>query len=113
MSFLSALPAVFGAALAPLAADGVLHSTTLADTGGGGLAATFTDRPVKVVVESLSAADRIGLPRHAVRLTVLCAGLAAPVQLDDSLTVSGATYRVTSVDRDPAGASFVLVGVPA
>jgi hypothetical protein len=113
MSFLSGLSAVFGAALAPLAADGVLHSTTLADTGAGGVAASFVDCPVKVLVESLSDADRIGLPRDAVRLTVLRAGLAVPVALDDSLTVGSETFRVTGVDRDPAGASFVLVGVPA
>lgn len=112
MSIPSGLQAVFGAALAPLAADGVLHATTLADAGGGGFTASFVDTPVKVVVESLSATDRIGLPRNAVRLTVLCAGLAAPVALDDGVTVNGTTYRVTSVDTDAAGASTTLVGVP-
>ena len=44
---------------------------------------------------------------------MLRAGVVVAVALDDSLTVAGVTYRVTSVDRDPAGAGFVLVAVPA
>ncbi len=113
MAPLDNLGAVFGAALAPLAQDGLLHATTLTDTGTGGVTASVADSPVKLLVEGLSAADRIGLPRNAVRLIVLSAGLPGVIALDDSVTVGGATYRVIQVDTDTAGASFSLVGVPA
>ncbi|MCW6510982.1 hypothetical protein [Lichenifustis flavocetrariae] len=107
------LRAVFGSAFGALYGDGVLHKTTLTDDGIGGVTATAIDSGVKVLVESLSAQDKIGLPRNAVHLTVLRAGLTAGIALDDSVTVDGATYRVVQVDTDPAGAAFALVGVPA
>lgn len=116
MPFLDgSLRTVFGAAFGSLFSDGVLHKVTLSDDSVGGFAATTTAIPVKVQIESVSERDRIGggLPRTAVGLTVLAAGLASPIALDDSVTVDGVTYRVVQTEVDPAGASFALVGVPA
>lgn len=109
----SGLAAVFGAALAPIAQDGIWHATTLTDTGAGGVSPATVDVPIRLVVESLSAEARIGLPRDAVRLVVLRAGLTGAIRLDDGVSVDGVTYRVTQADTDPAGAAFTLVGVPA
>ena len=109
------LQAVFGTAFAALYGNGVLHKAVLADDGQGGFTAVTTDTPVKVVVDSLSEQDRAaaGLPRTAVRLSVLCFGLPAGIDIDDSLTVAGATYRVVQVQAGAAGVSLALTGVPA
>ena len=109
------LRAVFGAAFGGLFNDGVLHKARLTDDGAGGFTAQGTDSPAKILVESLSEQARAagGLPRDAVILTVLRAGLPADITLDDSLTVNGATYRVIAVGVDAAGASFSVTGVPA
>jgi hypothetical protein len=109
------LQAVFGAAFAALYADGVLHSTTTADDGADSFTASATDVPIKVLVESLSDRDRAaaGLPRTAVTLSVLAAGLGATIALDDSITVGSASYRVVQVDMDAAQSSYAVIGVPA
>ena len=98
-----------------LYADGTLHKVSLTDDGADGFASTTTDSPVKALVESLSDRDRAagGLPRTAVRLSVLRAGLATEIALDDGLTLAGVTYRVVQVDTDPVGAAYSLVGVAA
>ena len=110
-----ALAAVFGAALAPLFLNGILHKVTDADTGAGGFAPATQDYPVKVAVEALSDRARAasGFPDPAVRIDLLAAGLAVQPDLDDLVTVSGRTYRIIRVDTDPAGAAFALVAVPA
>lgn len=109
------LQAVFGAAFGALYADGVLHRTTTADDGADSFTASTTDVPIKVLVESLSDRDRAvaGLPRTAVTLNVLAAGLGTAIALDDSITVGNASYRVIQVDTDAAQASYALIGVPA
>lgn len=109
------LQAVFGAAFAALYADGTLHKATLTDDGTGSFTAATTDVPIKVLAESVSDRDRAagGLPRAGTTLSVLRAGLAMAIALDDSLTVAGVTYRVVQVDTDPAAAAYRLVGVPA
>lgn len=109
------LQAVFGAAFSTLFADGVLHKTTLTDDGADGFAASSVDQPIKVMLESLSDQERVavGLPRTAVRLTVLAAGLTGTIEIDDSVEVAGSTFRITQVAGDIAGASFALTGVPA
>lgn len=111
----SALGAVFGAALAPLMRDAVLHKVAEAGAPGGRFTATTTDYPVKASRDSVSATDRAasGLPADAVRLVVLLAGLPVTVELDDGLTLGGASYRVIGVEGDPAGAAAIATGVPA
>jgi hypothetical protein len=114
MTIASSLQAVFGAAFAALYDDGVWHRVIAADDGQGGFSTTTADLPVKVLVDSLSEVERAagGLPRGAVRLTVLRAGLGAAVAIDDGLATGGASFRVTQVDTDPAGAAYTLVAVP-
>ena len=115
MAWLDAgLQAIFGAALGALYGDGVLHRVTSTDDGFGGFTPTALDSPVKLLVDSLSDADRAagGLPRPAVRITVLRAGLPGPIDIDDRITTEGASYRVLQAETDPAGASFTLVAVP-
>ena len=46
-------------------------------------------------------------------VSVLQAGLAVTLDLDDQLTVAGASYRVIKVDADPAGAAWTAVAVPS
>lgn len=115
MSWLdTSLPAVFGAAFGAIAADGILQSATLTDDGAGGFTSVAVDTNVKVLVDSLSETDRAagGLPQTAVRLTVLRAGFAGWIRIDDGLTVGATTYRVLQVATDAAGASFTVMAVP-
>jgi hypothetical protein len=115
MTIASSLQAVFGAAFAALYDDGVLHKVSLTDDGHGGFSSATTDTPVKVLVDGLSEAERAagGLPRDAVRLTVLRAGLVGGIAIDDGVTTGNATYRVIQTGTDPAGAAAILVAVPA
>lgn len=115
MSWLNAgMQAVFGAAFGALYQDGVLHSVIATDDGLGGFTSTAVDTPIKLLVDSLSDTDRAagGLPRTAVRITVLRAGMPGAIDVDDQISVSGASYRVLQAETDPAGASFALVAVP-
>ena len=109
------LAALFGAAFAPLYRDATLIQTVPADDGAGGFAVTRTATPAKVLVEALSARARAasGLPEPAVSLSVLRAGLAASVDLDDEVAVGAETYRIIRVATDPAGAAYAVVAVPA
>lgn len=109
------LAAVFGAAFGAVMADGTLHKIEHADTGTGGFAVTATHHPAKLGVDSVEATERAasGIPNSAVRLTVLRTGLPVAVDLDDELTVGGATYRAIKVDADPAGAAYAVLAVPA
>lgn len=110
-----ALAALFGAAFAPLYRDATLIKTVPADDGVGGFTVTSTATPAKVLVEALSDRARAasGLPEPAVSLSMLRAGLAASLDLDDAVTVESATYRVIRVGTDPAGAAYSAVAVPA
>ena len=108
------LAALFGAAFAPLYRDATLLKTVPADDGAGGFAVTSRASPAKVLVEAVSDRARAasGLPEPAVALSVLRAGLAASLDLDDEVTVGAATYRVIRVGTDPAGAAYSAVAVP-
>jgi hypothetical protein len=110
-----ALAAVLGAAFGAVFRDGVLHKMAKADLGTGGFTATATDYPVKVSLDQLGATERVatGIPNAAVRLILLRSGLAVAVDLDDGVTVEGATYRIIKVDTDPAMAAYSLMAVPA
>lgn len=114
MTMLKGLQAVFGAAFASLYDDGVLHKTTLTDDGAGGFAMSTAESPVKVLVQTLSDADRAanGLPLAAVNLSVLRAGLGTTVDIDDGVTVNGVSYRVLRSESDAAQASYTLAAVP-
>ncbi len=109
------LAAVFGAAFGAVLADGTLHKMQQVGSGTGGFAVTATDYPAKLCLDSVEANERAasGIPNSAVKLTVLRAGLPVTVDLDDELTLGGATYRAIKVDTDPAGAAFAVVAVPA
>lgn len=114
-SFTGGLGAVFGAAFGSLYGDGVLHQTTTVDNGAGGFSASTADSAVKVLIDTVSDADRVagGLPRAVVTLTVLRSGLAVSVDIDDTITADGVTYRVIDVGTDPAGAAYTITAVPA
>ena len=109
------LAAVFGAAFGAVMADAVLRKVRQTETGTGGSAVTVTDYPAKASLDAIGAGERAasGIPASAIRITVLRAGLPVGIDLDDEVMVGGATYRTIRVDGDPAGATFVLMVVPA
>lgn len=109
------LAAVFGAAFGAVMTDAVLHKVRQTETGRGGSTVATTDYPVKAGLDAVGAGDRAasGIPASAIRITVLRAGLSVSVDLDDEVSVGGATYRAIRVDTDPAGAAFMLLAVPA
>ena len=109
------LSAVFGAAFAGLFRDAILAKLAATDDGSGGFVIAFTSYPVKAMVEAVSDRARAGsgLPDLAVTIVVLQAGLAVALDLDDQVTVAGASYRVIRVDADPAGAAWTAVAVPS
>lgn len=108
------LAAVFGAVLGAVFRDGTLHKISETDQAGG-FATAATDYPVKLSVEALGAAERAasGLPLAAIRMLILRAALPVPIDLDDGVTVGGASYRVIKVDLDPAQAAVTATVVPA
>ncbi len=108
------LAALFGAAFAPLYRDATLAKLAPADDGAGGFTTAPTVHAAKAIVESVSDAARAasGIPASAVTLSVLRAGLGATLDLDDEVTVGGATYRVIRVGTDPAGAAYTAAAVP-
>lgn len=114
MTVLNGLQAVFGAAFAALYEDGILHKTTVSDDGAGGFVTGTADSPVKVMLQSLSSADRAagGLPSAAVSLSVLRAGLVTTVDIDDAVTLNGVSYRILRSETDAARSSFTLAAVP-
>ncbi len=108
------LAAVFGAAFAGLYRAATLNKVSPTDDGSGGFRAAFTGVPVRAMVEAVSDRARVasGLPDPAVTISVLRAGLAAAVDLDDEVAVAGQIYRVIRIDTDPAGAAWTAVAVP-
>lgn len=109
------LRVVFGAAFAPLLLDGTLHVAAKDTDGGMILPPVFADVPVKGHRDEIGDLQRAdwGVPDRAVRLIVLQAGVAATPTLDDEITLAGGRWRISTVDSDPAGAAWVLTGVPA
>ena len=108
------LAAVFGAAFAGLSRAATLTKVSATDDGSGGFHAAFAGIPVRAMVEAVSDRARAasGLPDPAVTVSVLRAGLAVAVDLDDEIAVAGQSYRVIRVDTDPAGAASTTVAVP-
>ncbi|OWJ68709.1 hypothetical protein [Inquilinus limosus] len=109
------LRAAFGAALGPLLLDGMLH-VAAKDAGGGViLPPVFADVPVKGHRDEIGDRQRAdwGIPDRAARLIVLQAGVAAEPTPDDEITLAGGRWRISAVERDPAGAAWILTGMPA
>ena len=92
---------------AALYRDATLQKTLLSTTASGGFAGR-TASPVLALVDAVSDRARAasGLPDPAVTLSVLRAGLAAAVEVDDQVAVAGASYRVIKAATDPAGAAW-------
>jgi hypothetical protein len=109
------LRAVFGAALAPLLPDGTLHVVAKDANGQVVLPPIFANRPVKGHRDELSDRQRAdwGVPDRAVRLVVLQAGITMAPTPDDEITLAGVRWRISTVDCDPAGAAWVLTGMPS
>ena len=112
---LQALVRLFGAALAPLATDGVLHRTTTSDDGAGSFTVGTVDVPVRLVVGGMSERARVtgGLAADTVKLTVFQAGLTGSIAIDDSITTGGTTYRVVATTAGPGAVATDVVAVPA
>ncbi len=108
------LAAVFGTAFAGLYRAATLNKVSPSDDGSGGFRTAFTGVLVKAMVEAVSDRARAvsGLPDPAVTISVLRAGLAVAVDLDDEVAVAGQSYRVIRIDTDPAGAAWTAVAVP-
>ncbi|MBW8725444.1 MAG: hypothetical protein JF625_09860 [Inquilinus limosus] len=109
------LRAVFGAAFAPLLLDGTLHVAVKDADGGMILPPVFADVPVKGHRDEIGDRQRAdwGIPDRAVRLIVLQAGVAAAPTLDDEITLTGGRWRISTIACDPAGAAWILTGMPA
>ncbi|WP_225768512.1 hypothetical protein [Inquilinus sp. Marseille-Q2685] len=109
------LQAVFGTAFAPLLPDGMLHVAAKDADGQVILPPIFADIPVKGHRDQAGDRQRAdwGIPDRAVRLIVLQAGVAAAPTVDDEITLTGGRWRISAVERDPAGAAWILTGVPA
>lgn len=109
------LRAVFGAAFAPLLLDGTLHVAAKDADGGVILPPVFFDVPVKGHRDEIGDRQRAdwGAPDQAVRLIVLQAGVAAAPTLDDEITLAGGRWRISTIESEPAGAAWILTGVPA
>ncbi|KGM34991.1 hypothetical protein [Inquilinus limosus] len=110
-----ALQAMFGAAFGPLLLDGTLHVAAKDAEGGMILPPVFVDVPVKGHRDELGDRQRAdwGIPDRAVRLVVLQANVAAEPTPDDEITLAGGRWRIGTVERDPAGAAWILTGMPA
>jgi hypothetical protein len=110
-----ALRAAFGAAFAPLLLDGTLHVLTKDGDGRVILPPVFADVPVKGHRDEIGDRQRAdwGIPDRAARLIVLQAGVAAEPTADDEITLAGGRWRIGTVERDPAGAAWILTGMPA
>ncbi|MFE0754172.1 hypothetical protein ACFW16_09485 [Inquilinus sp. NPDC058860] len=109
------LRTVFGAVFAPLLPDGTLHVVAKDADGQVILPPTFADVPVKGHRDQAGDRQRAdwGIPDQAARLIVLQAGVVAAPTVDDEITLAGGRWRIGSVERDPAGAAWILTGVPA
>ncbi len=109
------LAALLGAAFGSLYADAVLHKVVTTDLASGGFSVATTDYPAKAMIETLSDQARAasGLPQESVSISLLRGGLRAAADLDDSVSIAGAAYRVIRVETDPAGAAWSLIAVPA
>jgi hypothetical protein len=109
------LRAVFGAAFAPLLLDGMLHVAAKDADGRVMLPPVFADVPVKGHRDDAGDRQRAdwGIPDRAARLIVLQAGVVSEPTPDDEITLAGGRWRISTVGRDPAGAAWILTGVPA
>ena len=110
-----AIRAVFGAAFAPLLLDGTLHVAAKDADGQVILPPVFADLPVKGHRDEVGDRQRAdwNIPDRAARLIVLQAGLASEPTPDDEITLAGGRWRIGTVERDPAGAAWILTGMPA
>jgi hypothetical protein len=106
---------VFGAAFAPLLLDGALHVVAKDAAGQVILPPAFADAPIKGHRDESSDRQRADwtIPDRAARLIVLQAGVAAAPTPDDEITLAGGRWRISTVEQDPAGAAWILTGVPA
>lgn len=108
------MQAIFGAMFGAVYLDGTLTKGLATDTGTGGFSVADTAYPVKAMAAAMSDQARAasGLPEPAVMISLLRAGLAVAVDLDDRLTIGGKTYRAVRVETDPAAVAFVVTAVP-
>lgn len=108
------LQAVFAGAFGPLFLNGLLHVAETGPDGTGGTTRTFSDKPVKGMVDSYTSAYRAatGIPETDVRLIVLQHGVDGQPTTDCEVTLRGARYRIMAVDQDPAQAAWTLRGRP-
>ncbi len=99
------LASVFASAFSSFYLDATLHRFSAADDGEGGGAVTYADEPVKAQL------DRQPQQVAAIgqRILVLASGVAA-IKPNDQITLGGTRYSFASVDRDPAGAYYDLLG---
>lgn len=108
------LAAVFGGAFGPLFLDGVLHVEILTPDGEGGFWSTFSDLPIKGMVDTYSDAYRAqaNIPETDVRLIVLQFGVDGAPSTDAQITIRGTRYSIQAIEQDPAQAAWTIRGRP-
>lgn len=105
--------AVFGSFYTP----GLLHRLTLDADGLVVQPPAFTDAPIKVQVDSISAVERQvsggQIPDKAVRILLLTGGVSPTPTQDDEITADGVRYRIAApIKSDPAKIGWDLIAVP-
>lgn len=105
--------AVFGAYFTV----GTLHRLALDANGLVIQPPSFTDAPIKVQVDSISANERAvsggTIPDKAVRILLLTGGVSPAPTQDDEITADGVRYRIAApIKSDPAKIGWDLIAVP-
>lgn len=104
-----ALARVFGAAFAGTYLPATLQRVTFERQRGGSLVESVAELPCRAQVDAASEAMGAAAGEPEVRVLILAASLASgAITTDDRLVVGGRRYAVAQVDRDPAGALFIL-----
>lgn len=105
----SDLRGVIGDALGGLFLDGSLSRNVTAYDDNGDLVTVDQNIAVKLIEESYSDIARAsGVPMDQRKFIILADGLDAIPDTNDTLTFEGETLSVIAVNRDPAGATWIV-----
>lgn len=106
------MSAIFNRAFAGLYLPATLHKREMAYDDDGNPTATETDYPCRAQVDSVTESMRqaAGYTDSDVAIYILDDSLGTDATSNDDITVNGVRRSIASVERDPAGAYFLLRG---